>query len=360
MNVGMGHLQISPASPYDSQNASRVSLVSNLQQQRGITNPDARINGVSPLSPQVRTSSVRSSNPPRRAPVINPNPRSVSGMPDPMAAAPTKGYAWAFPAEFEPDERRHSSSGESSAGNSHIPSRQNSFAASINSSIYTTDSQLPSGQKRLDNDISTTHHHSMQHRSVTSLQGLDPGSMGQGSGNYSRTPELRVSHKMAERKRRSEMKNLFDELNQILPNSPGSKSSKWEILTKSIEYIKNLGRAHDAARAENARLRPEADFCRRAQEESELLKSELTAMWTTLRRIDPNSPHIYGSMTGMLAQQQGNTPASTNNVLPPLQQQQQQPQAQPPPPQAQWNAQAPTAMQGVEFGGMRPYEHPHR
>jgi hypothetical protein len=74
----------------------------------------------------------------------------------------------------------------------------------------------------------------MQHRSVTSLQGLDPGAMGQGSGNYSRTPELRVSHKMAERKRRSEMKNLFDELNQILPNSPGSKSSKWEILTKCM------------------------------------------------------------------------------------------------------------------------------
>lgn len=72
----------------------------------------------------------------------------------------------------------------------------------------------------------------MQHRSVTSLQGLDHGAMGPGSGNYSRTPELRISHKMAERKRRSEMKNLFDELNQILPNSPGSKSSKWEILTK--------------------------------------------------------------------------------------------------------------------------------
>jgi len=28
------------------------------------------------------------------------------------------------------------------------------------------------------------------------------------------------------------MKNLFDELNNILPNSPGSKSSKWEVLTK--------------------------------------------------------------------------------------------------------------------------------
>ena len=121
MNVGMGHLQISPASPYDSTNTSRVSLVSSLQQQRGITNPDARINGASPLSPPARNSAIRANHPPRRAPVINPNPRSVSGMPDPMAAAPTKGYAWAFTAKLEPEDRRASSCGESSAGNSHIP-----------------------------------------------------------------------------------------------------------------------------------------------------------------------------------------------------------------------------------------------
>lgn len=78
----------------------------------------------------------------------------------------------------------------------------------------------------------------MQHRSVTSLQAdaID-SALGPGSGNYSRTPELRVSHKMAERKRRSEMKNLFDELNNILPNSPGSKSSKWEILTKCTYFV---------------------------------------------------------------------------------------------------------------------------
>jgi len=69
-------------------------------------------------------------------------------MPDPMAAAPTKGYAWAFPAEFEPDDRRGSSSGESSIDHS-IPSRQNSFATSVNSSVFTADSHLP-GQKRLD------------------------------------------------------------------------------------------------------------------------------------------------------------------------------------------------------------------
>jgi hypothetical protein len=149
MNAGMTHLAISPSSPYDSQNASRASLVTSLQQQRGITNQEVRPNGVSPLSPMSRNGS-RSNHPPRRAPVINPNPRSVSGMPDPMAAAPTKGYAWAFPAEFEPDDRRASSSGESSVERSTVPSRQNSFATSINSSIFTTDSKLPSGQQRLD------------------------------------------------------------------------------------------------------------------------------------------------------------------------------------------------------------------
>ena len=121
----------------------------------------------------------------------------------------------------------------------------------------------------------------------------------------------------------------------------------------AIEYIKNLGRAHDNARAEVSRLRPDAEFCRRAQEENELLRNELLAVWQHLRRVEPGTPHVYGSMTGMLAQQHAQTP-STTNILPPLQQQQQQ--AQPP----QWGAPAPTAMQGVEFGGMRPYEHPHR
>ncbi|KAF2498608.1 hypothetical protein BU16DRAFT_300360 [Lophium mytilinum] len=359
MNVGMGHLAISPSSPYDSQNASRVSLVSNLQQQRGITN-DPRPNAVSPLSPLGPRPGARPNQAPRRAPVINPNPRSVSGMPDPMAAAPTKGYAWAFPAEIDPEDRRGSSSGDSS-GDIHKLSRQNSFATSVNSSVFTVESNLPPGQKRFDDgtrpdylidgygpdgrgDIATTHHHSMQHRNVTSLQsGESPSTPG--SGNYSRTPELRVSHKMAERKRRSEMKGLFDELNGILPNSPGSKSSKWEILTKSIEYIKTLAKAHEATRNENARLRPDAEYCRRAQEDCENLRTELHTMWQHMRRVDPNNPHIYGNMTNMLAQQHGQAPASTT-ILPPLQQ---APPWGPPPPSA--------AMQGVEFAGARPYDH---
>ncbi len=75
------------------------------------------------------------------------------------------------------------------------------------------------------------HHHSMQQRSLAGLRGSEQNAASS-TGNYSRTPELRVSHKMAERKRRSEMKQLFDELNCILPNSPGGKCSKPEILTK--------------------------------------------------------------------------------------------------------------------------------
>lgn len=155
MNSGMGHLAISPSSPYDSQNGSRVSLASNLQQQRGIH--DTRVNGSMPVSPLSsrfhRTSSgpLSGSMPTRRAPVIQPNPRSVSGMPDPTAAAPTKGFPWAFPDYPEPDERRRSSSGDSSVVQSG-PSRQNSYAPSINSSILTTDSHLPPGQKRFEDE----------------------------------------------------------------------------------------------------------------------------------------------------------------------------------------------------------------
>jgi hypothetical protein len=71
-----------------------------------------------------------------------------------------------------------------------------------------------------------------QHRAITNLQNRI--SLTAGLGNYSRTPELRVSHKLEERKRRSEMKELFDDLDKAVPNNGVARGSKWEILSKGI------------------------------------------------------------------------------------------------------------------------------
>lgn len=90
---------------------------------------------------------------------------------------------------------------------------------------------------------------------------------------YARSPALKVSHKIAERKRRKEMKELFDELRDCIPSmnasgtaattptvidgipistpappqphpadvgGRGIKSSKWEVLAKAVEYINKL------------------------------------------------------------------------------------------------------------------------
>ncbi|GAA5937339.1 uncharacterized protein JCM15063_002877 [Sporobolomyces koalae] len=72
---------------------------------------------------------------------------------------------------------------------------------------------------------------------------------------YSRSPELRVSHKLAERKRRKEMAQLFDDLREALPLDRGVKSSKWEILTKAVEFIGQLKTFNRDLQNDNQNLR---------------------------------------------------------------------------------------------------------
>ena len=89
---------------------------------------------------------------------------------------------------------------------------------------------MPADYPRASSELQT-HHHSLTNKHVSDLRNGD-GDSPTGTQPYSRTPELRVSHKLAERKRRTEMKDLFDTLRDLMPQERGSKASKWEILTK--------------------------------------------------------------------------------------------------------------------------------
>ena len=68
------------------------------------------------------------------------------------------------------------------------------------------------------------------------LQGTPPDQL---SSPPDRQPQLKYSHKIAERKRRKDMNDTFDELRSIL-NVQNVKMSKWEILMTASDSINEL------------------------------------------------------------------------------------------------------------------------
>lgn len=230
INQGFGDLRLS-GSPYASQNHSTTSFHGSLVQQRNSRAGMEHLavhrisNGYQPNVE--RTPNDQHPKATKTAPAITGPATSTIAR----AAEPTKGQAWAFPEEEI--QRMPSTVGN----HTFFDSRRSSISESIASSQFTTESRLPPGQRRLDDgmapDFQTIHHHTLQHKQLSDLHS-EESSPHSGNQPYSRTPELRKSHKLAERKRRTEMKELFDQLRDLMPQERGSKASKWEILTKGM------------------------------------------------------------------------------------------------------------------------------
>lgn len=284
MNQNFGDLRLG-GSPYASANQSTTSIHASLAQQRNTRT------GLDHLSVHRISNGYQPSM--ERTPESHPKARTAPAITGPAtstiarAAEPTKGQAWAFP-----DEIQRVPPGIGSG--TFLDSRRSSVAESIASSQFTADSRLPAGQRRLDEtivpefqrmsgnsaDFQTVHHHTLQHKQLSDLQSEET-SPHNGSQPYSRTPELRVSHKLAERKRRTEMKELFEQLRDLMPQERGSKASKWEILSKAItehqrlvDHLKHMSNLYQSSNNEVEALRREME---RLSMENTQLRNSTTA-----------------------------------------------------------------------------------
>ncbi|KAL2146280.1 hypothetical protein VTI28DRAFT_4576 [Corynascus sepedonium] len=326
-------------SPYSSHNQSTTSIHTTLQQQRN-PRPPLDTLAVHRISNGYQPSAERNPDGHPKTMRIAPAITGPATSQIARAAEPTKGQAWAFPEE---EIQRM----PSTANGSLIDSRRSSIAESFASSQYTSESRLPPGQRRLEESLtpyqrlsnasgeySTVHHHTLQHKQLGDLRN-EEGTGHAGTQPYSRTPELRVSHKLAERKRRTEMKELFDQLRDLMPQERGSKASKWEILTKAI--------------SEHQR---QADLIRQLQTINATQQNEIEMLRRELERMHGAPQPRPG--TDPYAQDQYGRPRPPE--LPPLRSLQ-SPTGPPPPPPSQ----GPESMTGVQYeppraNGYRPAE----
>lgn len=316
INQGFGDLRLG-GSPYASANQSTTSIHASLAQQR---NPRA---GLDHLSVHRISNGYQPSI--ERTPESHPKARTAPAITGPAtstiarAAEPTKGQAWAFPE----DEIQRVPPGIGSG--TFLDSRRSSVAESIASSQFTADSRLPPGQRRLEDavasefqrlssnsaDFQTVHHHTLQHKQLSDLQS-EESSPHNGSQPYSRTPELRVSHKLAERKRRTEMKELFEQLRDLMPQERGSKASKWEILSKGMFQIgqvyNKLMLTNGLAITEHQRqadhIKQLSTHCQNTLAEAEMLRREMDRLRVENNQLRNNAAAAPGSASQTAPPQQ--------------------------------------------------------
>ncbi len=166
-----------------------------------------------------------------------------------------------------------------------------------------------------------THHHSLQHKQVTSL--ASEADSPEATSPYSRTPALRNSHKIAERKRRTEMKSLFDTLRAQIPASHGSKSSKWEILSKGVHLAKPLPWSlapltnHRVASDHVRNLEGLCKVGREAQVQLQHVGQELDLARRENETLRRENHHIYQEMQHYRDQARPNT-ATAMHPQPPM------------------------------------------
>ncbi|KAG6176815.1 hypothetical protein E4U27_004814 [Claviceps purpurea] len=330
INQGISDMRLG-TSPYANSNHSTASIQSTLhaQRNRGYGLDSISVHRISNgYHPSAERNPIEPPKIGKTAPAITGPATSHIAR----AAEPTKGQAWAFPEE---EIQRVGPPGP------YDDSRRSSVTESIASSQFTTESRLPPGQRRLEDGVEfgrvpsissefpPVHHHSMQHKQLSDLHAEDINGM-PGSQPYSRTPELRVSHKLAERKRRTEMKELFDQLRDLMPQERGSKASKWEILTKAItehqrqtEHLRAIQLHFSNTTAENEMLRRELSSMRM---EIAQLRGELNSTGHAQPPPPPSPgpvsssapPQSHGSQSKLSCYGNDAFAGPSRNELPPL------------------------------------------